>query len=114
MRGTGPQPSAADQRFRDVEVPIGILRNLVATSGQPTGAASREIEPYLPAGADSGKKPLRVIVDSALKDRVETSGERDRLPVRIYDLNDPRVANVRSAIPDIPGNARPYLLTMKP
>jgi hypothetical protein len=114
MRGTGSQPSAADQRFRDVEVPIGILRNLVATSGQPTGVASREIEAYLPAGADSGKRPLRVIVDSALKDRIEVNDGRDRLPVRIYDLKDPRAANVRSAIPDIPGNARPYLLTMKP
>jgi hypothetical protein len=113
MRGTGPQPSAADQRFRDVEVPTGILRNLVATAGQPAGAPS-DIEPYLPAGADSGKKPLRVIVDSALKDRVETSGDRDRLPVRIYDLNDPRVTNVRSAIPDIPDNGRAYLLTFKP
>ena len=41
MRGTGPPPSPADLRFRDVEVPTGILRNLVATAGQP--ATPREI-----------------------------------------------------------------------
>ncbi len=114
MRGTGPQPSPADLRFRDVEVPTGILRNLVATAGQPAVAAPREIEAYLPLGADRGKGPLRVVVDTALKDKVETSGDRDRLPVRIYDLNDPRVANVRSAITGIPDNARSYLLTLKP
>ena len=114
MRGTGPQPSPADLRFRDVEVPTGILRNLVATSGQPAGAASREIEAYLPLGADSGKGRLRVVVDTALKDKVETSGDRERLPVRIYDLKDPRAADIRSAITGIPGNARPYLLTLKP
>jgi hypothetical protein len=114
MRGTAPQPSPADLRFRDVEMPAAILRNLVATAGQPAGTASREIEPYLPAAADGGKKPLRVIVDSALKDRVETSGDRDRVPVRIYDLNDSRVADIRRAIPDIPDNGRPYLLTAKP
>jgi len=114
MRGTGPQPSPADLRFRDVEVPTGILRNLVATSGQPAVAASREIEAYLPLGADSGKGPLRVVVDTALKDKVETSDGRERLPVRIYDLKDPRAADIRSAITGIPGNARPYLLTLKP
>jgi hypothetical protein len=114
MRGTGAQPSPADLRFRDVEVPTGILRNLVATSDQPGVAASREIEAYLPRTSDSGNAPVRVIVDSALKDRVETSGDRDRLPVRIYDLNDPRAVDIRNAIPDIPGNARPYLLTMTP
>ena len=113
MRGTGPQPSAADQRFRDVEVPAPILRKLVATAGKPAVAAS-DIEPYLPAGADSGKKPLRVIVDSALKDRGETSGDRDRLPVRIYDLNDPRAADIRRLIDLSPGSERAYLLTVRP
>jgi len=52
---TGPPPSPADLRFRDVEVPTGILRNLVATAGQPAVAAPREIEAYLPLGADRGK-----------------------------------------------------------
>ena len=114
MRGTGPQPSPADQRFRDVEIPTGIIRNLVATAGQPAVAVSREIETFLSPGADIGKGPLRVIVDAALKDRVETGADRDRLPVRIYDLKDPRAADIRRAITGIPDNARPYLLTLKP
>jgi hypothetical protein len=113
MRGTGPQPSPADLRFRDVEVPIGILRNLVATSGQPAGAASREIEAYLPTAAGSGKEPVRVIVDSALKERAEADS-RDRMAVRMYDLRDPRAADIRSMVAGLPDDARTYLLTLKP
>jgi hypothetical protein len=112
MRGTGPPPSPADLRFRDVEVPTGILRNLVATAGQP--ATPREIEAYLPLGADSGKGPLRVVVDRALKDKVETSDGRERLPVRIYDLKDPRAADIRRLIDLSPGSERAYLLTVRP
>jgi hypothetical protein len=114
MRGTGPPPSPADLRFRDVEVPTGILRNLVATAGQPAVAAPREIEAYLPLGADSGKGPLRVVVDTALKDKVETSDGRERLPVRIYDLKDPRAADIRRLIDLSPGSERAYLLTVRP
>jgi hypothetical protein len=112
MRGTGPPPSPADLRFRDFEVPTGILRNLVATAGQP--ATPREIEAYLPLGADSGKGPLRVVVDTALKDKVETSDGRERLPVRIYDLKDPRAADIRRLIDLSPGSERAYLLTVRP
>jgi len=46
---------------------------------------------------------------------VETSGDRDktRLPVRIYDLNRPLAANVRSAtraslaMPPLPADMKP-------
>jgi hypothetical protein len=115
MRGTGPQQGAAtDQRFRDVEMPTGVLRNLIATAGQPAGAASREIEAHLPAAAGSGNGPVRVILDSALKERVEASDGRDRMPVRIYDLNDPRAADIRSMLRPPPDGERAYLLTLKP
>ena len=114
MRGTGPQPNAtSDQRFRDVEVPTAVLRNLVATAGQPAGAPSREIEAYLPTAAGSGKGPVRVIVDSALKERAEADS-RDRMAVRMYDLRDPRAADIRSMVAGLPDDARTYLLTLKP
>ena len=44
----------------------------------------------------------------------EANDGRDRVPVRIYDLKDPRVADIRSAITDVSGTARTYLLTVKP
>jgi hypothetical protein len=114
VRGTAPQPPAADQRFHDVEIPTSILSNLIATAGRPTGAASRDIESYLPAVADNGKGPLRIVIDSALKDRIEGSERRESQPVRVYDLKDPRTADIRRAIPGVPTDTRAYLLTLRP
>jgi hypothetical protein len=114
MRGPGPPPSPADQRFRDVDIPLGVLKALIATAGQPSAAASRDIEAYLPAGAGAGKEPVRVIVDSALRDSVVADGVRDRMAVRIYDLKDPRAADIRNLIAGAPDNAHAWLLTLKP
>ncbi len=89
----------------------------------PQSLAERVLTPAPPpkASAFGGwwrslgrRQSLRVVVDTALKDKVETSDGRERLPVRIYDLKDPRAADIRSAITGIPDNARPYLLTLKP
>ena len=115
MRGAGAQQGAtADQRFHDVEVPTGLLKNLVATAGQPTSAAARQIEAYLPKAADGGAGPVRIIIDSALKEKFEAGDGRDRVAVRIYDLKDPRAADIRSAITNVSSAARTYLLTVKP
>lgn len=116
MRGTGPQQGApADQRFRDVEVPTSILRGLLAAAAAPLrSAASREIEPYLPKAGGDGARPLYVVIDSALKQRVEADAGRDRMSVRIYNLEDPRAAEIRSLIGARPDGARAYLLTRKP
>jgi hypothetical protein len=112
MRGTAPGP-ATDQRFRDVEVPTGLLKDLVAT-GQPRGATSREIERYVLGTGETTARPVRVIVDSALKQRLETAAG-DRTLVRVYDLNDPRSADVKSLVGVPPNdNGRTFLLTIKP
>ena len=70
MRGAGTQQGAtANQRFHDVEVPTRLFRNLVATVGQPASTASRQIEAYLPKAVDDGTGPVRIIIDSALKEK---------------------------------------------
>src|SRR5215831_17326009 len=114
VRGGGPPPSPADQRFRDVDIPLPVLKALIATAAQPSIAASRDIVAYLPAGADAGKAPVRVIVDSALKDKVVADDARERMPVRIYDLKDPRAADIRNLIAGAPDNMHAWLLTLKP
>ena len=112
MRGTTPPPPVVGERFRDVEMPTALLRDLVATTGQAKGAAAREIERYvLGPGGPAG--PLHVIVDTALKPTLERTAS-ERTLVRIYDLNDPRSANVKSLIGLPPGNQRSYLVTLKP
>ena len=113
MRGTTPPPGpVTGERFRDVEMPTALLKDLIAATGQPKSATSREIERYVLAG-ETTDRPVRVIVDSSLKQRIDTA-DRDRLPVRVYDLNDPRSTDVRSLVGLPPGSERAFLLTVRP
>jgi hypothetical protein len=113
MRGPGPQPGpVVEQRFHDVDVPIGILKGLLAAAAAPRSAASREIEPFLSMSGDG--RPAHVIVDSALKARIEAAADAERMPVRIYDLEDPRAADIRPLVGQLPKGRRIYLLTLKP
>jgi hypothetical protein len=114
MRGTTPPPGpVTGERFRDVEMPTGLLKDLVATTGQPWRATSREIERFVLGAGETADRPVRVIVDSSLKQRIDTA-DRDRMLVRVYDLNDPRSADVRSLVGLPPGNERAFLLTARP
>lgn len=113
MRGTTPAP-ATDQRFRDVEVPVNILKSVLSSTAAPSTGAVREIEPYLPAPGDATRRPIRLVVDTALREKVDASQDRDRFPVRIYDLRDPRGADIRTVVGPLPDGVRAYLLTVKP
>jgi hypothetical protein len=113
LRGTGSQQGpVADQRFRDVEVPTSILKGLLAAASSSRKAASREIEPYLPPTSD--RRPSYLFLDSALKAKIDASEGRDRMPVRIYDLDDPRAAGIRPLVGPLPPGLHIYLLTLKP
>jgi hypothetical protein len=113
MRGPGPQPGpVVEQRFHDVEVPTSILKGLLAAAAAPRSAASREIEPYLSMSGDG--RPVHVIVDSALKAKIDAGGDAERMLVRIYDLEDPRTADIRPLVGQLPKGRRIYLLTLKP
>jgi hypothetical protein len=112
MRGPGPQAPAVDQRFRDVEVPTSILKGLSAAEAREPNIASREIEPYLSLSGD--RRPAHVILDSALKARIDASKDDERMLVRIYDLEDPRSADIRPLVGPLPTGRRIYLLTLKP
>jgi hypothetical protein len=114
MRGTTPPPAPAEQRFRDVEIPTDILKGLIAASERQGNMSSRDIDAYLPLGAAADSRPVRIIVDSAIRDRLLASDGRDRVPVRIYDLKDPRATDIRNMIRGIPDDAHAYLLTLKP
>jgi len=112
MRGPGPQGPVVDQRFRDIEVPTSILKGLSAAAASSRSAASREIEPYLSMSGD--RRPSHVILDSALKARIDASADGERMLVRIYDLEDPRAADIRPLVGSLPKGRRVYLLTLKP
>jgi hypothetical protein len=113
VRGTTPPGPVIGERFRDVEMPTSLLKDLVATTGQAKSATSREVERYVLGAGQTVDHPIQVIVDSSLKQRLDTT-DRDRMLVRIYDLNDPRSANVKSLVGLPPGNKRAFLLTVRP
>lgn len=113
MRGTTPPGPVVGERFRDIEMPTSLLKDLLATTGQAKSATSNEVERYVLGAGQTTAHPIQVIVDSSLKQRLDAS-DRDRMLVRVYDLNDPRSANVKSLVGLPPGNKRAFLLTVKP
>jgi len=113
MRGTTPPGPVVGERFRDIEMPTSLLKDLLATTGQAKSATSSEVERYVLGAGQTVDHPIQVIVDSSLKQRLDAS-DRDRMLVRVYDLNDPRSANVKSLVGLSPGNKRAFLLTIRP
>ncbi len=113
MRGTTPPGPVVGERFRDIEMPTSLLKDLIATTGQAKSAVSREVEGYVLGAGQTADHPVHVIVDSSLKQRLDES-DRDRMLVRVYDLNDPRSANVKTLIGLPPVNKRAFLLTIRP
>jgi hypothetical protein len=113
MRGTTPPGPVVGERFRDIEMPISLLKDLLATTGQAKSATSSEVERYVLGAGQTADHPIQVIVDSSVKQRLDAS-DRDRMLVRVYDLNDPRSANVKSLVGLPPGNKRAFLFTVKP
>jgi hypothetical protein len=114
MRGTTPPPGPpTGERFRDVEMPIALLKDLVATTGQPNSATARELERYVLGAGETADRPIRVIVDSSLRQRIDAA-DRDRMPVRVYDLNDPRSADIKRLVGLPAANERAYFLTVRP
>ena len=114
MRGATPPPSpVTGERFRDVEMPTALLKELVATTDQPTSAMRSEIERHILAMGETTDRPVRVLVDSSLKQRIDTA-DRDRMLVRVYDLSDPRSDDIRRLAGLPSGNKRAYLVTVRP
>jgi hypothetical protein len=110
MRGTTTPPGpVTGERFRDVDMPTGLLKTLLAAAPSPPADVTREIDAYLSSGM-----PVQIVVDSALKAKLDGSDVPTRIPVRIYDLKDARTADIRRAIGTLPDAGRAYLLTVKP
>jgi hypothetical protein len=90
-----------------------VLRDMVRAHNRATASdAVRALLPYLPAAAATGTALPRVIRDSALEHRIDAASG-DRLPVRIYNLTDPRTVDIRKAL-GTSGEGGEWLLTLKP
>jgi hypothetical protein len=106
------------QRYRDVDVPMPVLRAVLkaaqagSTAGS-TGVPARDVEPFLPDGG-SGNGALRLIFDPQVELRMQDDPERTRLLVRIYDLSDRGSARIRDMLGGVPDGGRAYFLTLRP
>jgi len=114
MRGA-QQTNETERRFRDVEVPTELLKRLIASVAKgASGTVTPEILASLKGAIPINGTPVRVFVDAALAAKVDAAPERDRIIVRVYDLQDSRVADVRSTLGALPSAGYFYFLTFKP
>jgi hypothetical protein len=106
-RGIQPQalsPSSsekpAERRYRDIDIPTALLRNAITSTSAHKGNVERsELMNYLRAQNDPFDNHARILIDSALADSLSKKpDERNSIQVRVYDLDDPRAATIRSQI----------------
>ena len=111
--GNRTPPADPERRFRDIEAPASLLRQLDRAGTRLDAVALRDLEALLPS--EAAGKPARIVVDSTLATKAAASPDGARLPVRLYDLDDPRAGELRAAIgiPAEPG-FRHFLLTVRP
>jgi hypothetical protein len=101
------------QRFRDIEVPMPVLRAVLkAAQGVSASVPAREVEPFLPEGGTGSS--LRLIFDPQVELRMQDDPERSRLPVRFYDLGDQHSTRLRDLLGGVPDGSRAYFLTVRP
>jgi hypothetical protein len=69
---------------------------------------------YLRARNDEFNNQARILIDSALADRLsEKPDERNSIQVRVYDLDDPRSAAIRSKVNPLRADGHSILLTLR-
>ena len=103
----------AEGRFRDLEMPIALLQRAINGASSDKGILEySELMSYLRAQGVSIDKQSRIAIDDVLVGSVsENLPERTTIQIRVFDLDDPRAATIRSKIQPLPANAKAILLT---
>jgi hypothetical protein len=111
---SGEKP--ADSRYRDIDIPTALLRNAINSISAHRGNVERsELMNYLREHNVVFDNQAHILIDSALADSLSgIPDERNSIQVRVYDLDDPRAANIRSKIKMLHADLRFILLTLKP
>jgi hypothetical protein len=111
-----PPPGSAENAYRDLDIPADVLRRVIADAdGADRTTAASQLSPYWPPLADAARQEAYIMIDSVLADRLkEDWKDRDSIPIRIFDLNDPRAAQVRRAVNRQVAAGPHLLLTLQP
>lgn len=96
------QPQPAKDGFADYDIPADLIRRSIAGAAGLGQVEATEWATFLPTttmpgGATQG--PTQVLIDRTLAER--STGDwkaRSQLPVRVYDLADPRWAAIRNQV----------------
>jgi hypothetical protein len=105
--------ATAPPRYRDVQVPIAFLKDLLARASMPSATVGQDDFKALFGGLVlPSANDLIALDDVALLARSQQRG--DSVQLRIYDLRDPRSADLRRQL-GVSNQGEPaYLVTVRP
>jgi hypothetical protein len=117
-RGRKTTPSgeeATKSRFRDIDVPTALLQRAITSASDNKGAAEYpELMNYLHAQGDAFKGQTRILIDSALADKLSKNLDQyGSIRVRVYDLDDSRPPKIRDKIKPAQADSPSVLLTLR-
>jgi len=104
MQPRSPQPSSGREsvKYRDINVPTVLLQHAITSASTNKGATEdSELMNFLHAQNNTYNNQARILIDSALADRVLGSTE-GLTEIRVYDLDDLRNAKIRNKIKPTP------------
>ena len=106
------QPQIAKDGFQDIDVSADLIRRTIADAAGNGLVKPDEWSAFLPA-AEAGSR-TQVLIDTSVADRLSGDWKsRNALPVRVYDLADPRWAAIRAQVRNIPAGRRLLLVTQR-
>jgi hypothetical protein len=106
---------AIKSRFRDIDIPIALLQRAISSASNNKGAAEYpELINYLHAQSDAFNGEMRILIDTALAEKLSRDlDQHGSIPVRVYDLDDSRAANIRGKIKPVQADSHLVLLTLR-
>lgn len=106
------QPQIAKDGFQDVDVSADLIRRTIADASGSELVKPAEWSSLLPA-AEAGSE-TQVLINMSVADRLAGDWKsRNSIPVRIYDLADPRWAAIRAQVKNVPPGKRLLLVTQR-
>jgi hypothetical protein len=108
------QPQPGKDGVHDADMPTDLLRRTIADVAGRGNVAPAEWSSFLPAPASQAGE-TQVLIDRSLAERL-LSGDwksRNSVPVRIYDLSDPRWSSIRNQVGSVPAERRVLLVTQR-
>jgi hypothetical protein len=118
VRSLQPEQQQQQQQqqsgYHDTEMPTDLLRRTIADVAGRGSVSPSEWTKFLPEAAQQAAN-TQVLIDRSVSERI-LSGDwksRNAVPVRIYDLADPRWSSIRSQVGRLPADTRALLVTQR-